>query len=53
VCPTYFKPFLRPLHLTGAQPGEVAAIIAENFDEAPGKSACPGNSLFTNREESS
>jgi integrase len=27
-----FKPFLRLLHLTGARPGEVAAITAENFD---------------------
>ena len=27
-----FKPFLRLLHLSGARPGEVAAITAENFD---------------------
>ena len=27
-----FKPFLRLLHLTGARPGEVASITAENFD---------------------
>ena len=27
-----FKAFLRGLHLTGARPGEVAAITAENFD---------------------
>ena len=27
-----FKPFLQLLHLTGARPGEVAAITAENFD---------------------
>jgi integrase len=32
--PAYFKPFLRLLHLTGARPGEIAAITAENFDEA-------------------
>lgn len=30
--PGYFKPFLRLLYLTGARPGEVAAITAENFD---------------------
>jgi integrase len=28
------KPFLKHLHLTGARPGEVAAITAENVDEA-------------------
>ena len=27
-----FKPFLRLLHLTGARPGEIASITAENFD---------------------
>jgi integrase len=27
-----FKPFLRLLYLTGARPGEVAAITAENLD---------------------
>ena len=27
-----FKPFLMMLHLTGARPGEVSAITAENFD---------------------
>jgi integrase len=32
--PDYFKPFLSLLYLTGARPGEVAAITAENFDEA-------------------
>jgi integrase len=32
--PQYFKPFLKLLHLTGARPGEVAAVTAENFDEA-------------------
>jgi len=31
-----FKPFLRLLHLTGARPGEVAAITAENFDAEGG-----------------
>jgi integrase len=31
--PPHFKPFLKLLHLTGAQPGEVAAITAENFDK--------------------
>jgi integrase len=31
--PVYFKPFLTLLYLTGARPGEVAAITAENFDE--------------------
>jgi integrase/recombinase XerC len=34
--PAYFKPFLMLLHLTGARPGEVAAITAENFDEETG-----------------
>ncbi len=34
--PAYFKPFLALLHLTGARPGEVAAITAENFDEDTG-----------------
>ena len=33
VAPPYFKPFLLLMHLTGARPGEVAAITAENFDE--------------------
>ena len=32
--PPYFKPFLKLLHLTGARPGEVAAITAENLDVA-------------------
>jgi integrase/recombinase XerC len=32
-----FKPFLRLLHLTGARPGEVAAITAENFDAEGGQ----------------
>src|SRR5262249_52121859 len=32
--PPYFKSFLKLLHLTGARPGEVAAITTENFDEA-------------------
>jgi integrase/recombinase XerC len=32
----HFKPFLRLLHLTGARPGEVAAITAENFDAEGG-----------------
>jgi integrase len=31
--PAYFKPFLALLYLTGARPGEIAAITAENFDE--------------------
>lgn len=34
--PTYFKPFLLLLHLTGARPGEIAAITAENFNEDKG-----------------
>jgi integrase/recombinase XerC len=28
----HFKPFLMMLHLTGARPGEVAAITSDNFD---------------------
>src|SRR5579885_1348156 len=34
--PSYFKPFLRLLFLTGCRPGEAAAITSENFDEANG-----------------
>src|SRR5262249_28997591 len=34
--PTHFKPFLALLHLTGGRPAEIAAIAAENFDEARG-----------------
>jgi integrase/recombinase XerC len=34
--PDYFKPFLMLLYLTGARPGEVAAITADNFDEGNG-----------------
>ena len=31
--PSYFKPFLSLLHLSGARPSEVAAITSDNFDE--------------------
>jgi integrase len=31
--PAYFKPFLTLLYLTGARPGEIASITANNFDE--------------------
>jgi integrase/recombinase XerC len=34
--PSYFKPFLSLLRLSGARPSEVAGITAENFDEANG-----------------
>jgi integrase/recombinase XerC len=34
--PDYFQPFLSLLYLTGARPGEIAAITAENFHEAAG-----------------
>lgn len=34
--PAYFKPFLTVCRLTGARPGEVAAITSENFDEGQG-----------------
>jgi integrase/recombinase XerC len=33
---TAFKPFLQLLWLTGARPGEIASITAENFDEPNG-----------------
>jgi integrase len=34
--PSYFKPLLRLLFLTGCRPGEAAAITVENFDESNG-----------------
>ncbi len=34
--PYYFKPFLTLLFLTGARPGEIAAITADNFDADTG-----------------
>jgi integrase len=34
--PSYFKPFLQLLYLTGARPGEVASITAERFDPTAG-----------------
>jgi integrase/recombinase XerC len=32
--PRHFLPFLRLLHATGARPGEIASITADNFDAA-------------------